>query len=136
MQMAVDANEEEMFHTESSDESGSTSENSSSDDTSDSDSEEGQLTSDAQKESLSSRQCNQAIQEIDDEMQKRIIELHDKMEESGFDGAVNLIEKLFDNRPGEDKKEKRGIKDKCKKRIADRQRGMVNCNANQNSSIN
>ena len=58
------------------------------------------------------------------------------MEESGLDGAVNLIKKLFNNRPGEDKTQKKKIKEKCKKGIMERQRGNTKKNENQNSSIN
>ena len=42
----------------------------------------------------------QKIDQIDHEMQQRIVELHDKMEANGLHGAVDLIEKLFDKKPG------------------------------------
>ena len=45
-------------------------------------------------------------------MQQRINELHDKMEESGLHGAVNLLEQLFDKKPGEDVPNKKKLKDK------------------------
>ena len=58
------------------------------------------------------------VDEIDQQMQQRIIELHDQMEESGLHGAVNLLEKLFDKKPGEDVPDKRKLKDKVRAGIA------------------
>ena len=64
-----------------------------------------------------------SIDEIDQEMQKRLIDLHDRMEEDGLHGAVNLIEQLFNDRPGENKAVKQKIKSKIKK--------VMNTNSNR-----
>ena len=59
--------------------------------------------------------ANQQMEEIEQEIQQKILELHDKMEESGMHSAVNLIEKLFDQRPGDDKEQKRKLKAKYRR---------------------
>ena len=84
--------------------------------------------------SHNSRETQEKLDLIDQHMQQRILDLHDKMEESGFHGAVNLIEQLFDNKPGEDKKKKYKLKKSIRSgmRRQENARQLVNSNANRN----
>ena len=73
------------------------------------------------------------ISRIDKEMQRRILDLHDKMEESGLSGAVNLIEQLFDNKPGNDVKQKKRLKAKYRAGMNEVTKGK-NVNSNRSKS--
>ena len=123
MQMAVDDQEDDMFETESSDSDPDVSDEEL-DCTGDVSALE-QMHSDSEAEInpnvLQGRNSDNVHKQqmdkldlIDQEMQLKKIELHDKMEESGLHGAVNLLEQLFDKKPGEDKPQKRKLKDKVK----------------------
>ena len=57
---------------------------------------------------------NDKIAQLDEEMQKRILDLHDQMEANGLQGSVQLIESLFDEKPGSDKKKKSKLKKKLR----------------------
>ena len=54
----------------------------------------------------------QSIEAIDQEMQQKLLDLHDQMEESGLHGAVNLLKKLFDTKSGDDIPDKKKLKSK------------------------
>ena len=142
IQMAVDVQDDKMFQStmdssdgDSDDDSSRTmtSSDSDSDDLADSESEpeEGQIKEsqgvDAQVPSSQEAQ----IEAIDQEMQRRIVDLHDKMEENGLERAVQLIEQLFDSTPGDDKKRKEKLKGKIKKKIERSGLG----NSNDNSAV-
>ena len=128
IEMEVDANEEGMFDPHSgvsADEATETETTSDEDSDSDSQSEDGKIcdnesqsdSENAHEELMTERVTDQVetqkkLDEIDQEMQQKILDLHDRMEESGLHGAEHLIEKLFDNKPGEDKRNKQKLKKK------------------------
>ena len=72
------------------------------------------------------------ISKIDKEIQQRILDLHDKMEENGLSGAVDLIEQLFNNKPGEDVKQKKKLKAKFRAGMDQVPEGK-NANANRST---
>ena len=53
------------------------------------------------------------VQQIDQEMQQGIIDLHDKMEAQGLHGAMQLMEQLFDKKPGEDTSKSQSLRRNC-----------------------
>ena len=66
------------------------------------------------KKGANSGKAAKEVAAIDREMEQRIIDLHDRMEESSLEGAMNLIEQLFDKKPGQDMVEKKKIKQKAR----------------------
>ena len=76
------------------------------------------------------KHTSEDLQDIDKEMQVRILELHHRMEEGGFHGAVNLMEQLFNNKPGQDRPEKKKLKEKIWSGMKIQSKG----NSNQNST--
>ena len=151
IQMAVQADEEHLFETESSaDESDNESNISeverlppeqASQSQCDSEIEDGQIEhNEVPQQSASHSHDNAAASTakeqmdlLDEEMQQRILDLHDRMEESGLHGAANLIEKLFDEKPGDDKPAK--VKIKADIRKAKRSNENNGRNTNSNRSI-
>ena len=133
MQMAVNMQEEDLFHTDGSeagddpclqhetDEDSDELESmpSSQSESEESEAEDGQIMeavpqpSSSTKKGANSGKAAKEVAAIDQEMEQRIIDLHDRMEESGLEGAMNLIEQLFDKKPGQDMVEKKKIKQKA-----------------------
>ena len=145
IQMTVDAQEEQLFDTASeADETESEIEDVESENSS---AEEGQLDketeldgeaevcpSTSQSAGTNPTATQQQIDQIDYEMQQRIIDLHDKMEESGLHGAVQLIEQLFDQKPGEDQDAKQKFKRKFRSGINSKPKDRENTNQNRQIS--
>ena len=132
MQMSVDDKEEELFQTENSDDDNDDEEIQKLDgiqeleppqSDAESEPEEGQLVDQDSSRRPSTKKtpiagrpkASPTVTEIDEEMQRRILDLHDRMEESGLTGSIELIEKLFDNKPGEDRPAKKKLKKAIRK---------------------
>ena len=145
MQMAVDANEEDLFDTTNDIEDLDV-DTESDVDSLGSESEEGQISEESTdvpgpavvnqrvlNASLSHPE-QQKIDQIDQEIQQRILDLHDQMEESGLHGAVQLIEQLF-NKPGQDKVVKGQLKSKLRKKTMGKADDNQNVNGNRSLDV-
>ena len=157
MQMAINDVDDELFTTESSgdecDECDSNAETTpdeqrdssgaESDGSEESRTEEGHLDKDEQqcerqthgnvRSSGQQAPASSQIEDIDREMQRRIIDLHDKLEESGLSRSVNLIEQLFNQKPGDDKVTKSKLKKRLRTGIG-RATGSSNKNDNRTTA--